>query len=49
MPGLLFQPLMRHGNHAVRQVPVKGQLVVQQDVEHAEAQQAVLEGSLVIE
>lgn len=33
MPGLLFQPLMRHGNHAVRQVPVKGQLVVQQDVE----------------
>jgi len=33
MPGLLFQPLLRHGNHAMRQSPVKGQLVVQQDME----------------
>ena len=33
MPGLLFQPLLRHGNHAMRQSPVKGQVVVQQDME----------------
>jgi|Cyp1metagenome_2_1107374.scaffolds.fasta_scaffold02854_18 hypothetical protein len=33
MPGLLFQPLLRHGNHAMRQSPVKGQVIVQQDME----------------
>lgn len=33
MPGLLFQPLLRHGNHAMRQGPTKGHLVVQQDME----------------
>lgn len=49
MPGLLFQPLLRHGNHAMRQTPVKGQVIVQQDMEHAAAQQAVLDGSLVLD
>lgn len=49
MPGLLFQPLLRHGNHAMRQSPVKGQVIVQQDMEHAAAQQAVLKGSLVLD
>lgn len=36
MPGLLFQPLLRHGNHAMRQVAMRREstpLVVEQDFE----------------